>query len=110
MNKPPFKNSHNGQLSSQDFDKAAKSTRMKAKTIELARKVLVEGISPNEVSKTYDVTVQWVNSSCDRILSASNLDLLTVSFQVPSEIRNEVTKIVDSCVKIYQASEQVGKK
>lgn len=109
MDQSPVKEGHSvGQLSKQDFDNAVSNTRMKKKTVDIAREVIVDGLSPNEVSKKYNVSVQWVNSSCDRILAATKLDFLTVSFQVPLAIHHDVSKIVDSCVKIYQASEKLG--
>lgn len=92
-------------LSEQDFNKAVNRTKMRSKTVNIAHEVIVRGFNPISVAKKYGVSVQWVNNACDRILVASDLDFIGVTFQIPLEIRYDITNIVDSCVRIYQAKE-----
>lgn len=97
------------QLSEQDFDNATKNSRMKKKTINIARDVIVNGFSTNEVAKKYDVSPQWVDSACERILKASGFGTVTISFKVPVPIQKDIAKIVSSCVKIYEDSDKGDK-
>lgn len=92
------------RLSPEEFDTASSKLRMTNKTQSLAREVLVRGLTVTEAALKYKVSKPWVTNSCKRILSACELQPLTVdlTFQVPHSISNEIKTITKSCINIYK--------
>ena len=95
-------------ISESEFNEAVAMTKMQDKTIQMAKEVMVFNKDPSEVAKKYNVSLQWVTATCDRI-SANLTNYREVSFKLPSVIANDIIKIANICIGIYKSLTKGGK-